>query len=89
VESSIDTNGFKTELELATSRLTEAERLRALKCISYLEAGAPAFQRDVLGPCSVKNSKEAVKYGAEVTDSIASWIKKGFVAGPFESPPPE
>jgi hypothetical protein len=42
-----------------------------------------------LGPCSVKNFKDALKYGQEITDSIASWIKKGFVAGPFESPPLE
>jgi hypothetical protein len=40
-----------------------------------------------MGPCSVPNSKNAIKFGSEVTDSIASWITKGFVAGPFKSPP--
>ncbi len=60
---------------------------RAKKCISYLSSGAPAFQKSALGPCSVKNSKDAFEFGIQVTDSIASWIKKCFVAGPFESPP--
>jgi hypothetical protein len=35
----------------------------------------------------VKNSRAAITHGAQVTDSIACWIKKGFVAGPFKSPP--
>jgi hypothetical protein len=36
----------------------------------------------------VPNSASAVKYGEEVTDSIAScsWISKGFVAGPSRNP---
>jgi hypothetical protein len=42
-----------------------------------------------LGPCFVKNSKAAITHGAAVTDAIASWIQKGFVAGPFCAPPTE
>jgi hypothetical protein len=64
-----------------------SELKRAEKCIEYLDIGAPSFQMSVLGPCSVKNSTAAFKHGIEVTDSIASWIVKGFVAGPFFSPP--
>ncbi len=66
-----------------------SELLRAEKCIEYLEFGAPSFQMSDLGPCSVKNSTAAFKHGIEVTDSIAAWIVKGFVAGPFFSPPLE
>jgi hypothetical protein len=35
----------------------------------------------------VKNSKGALIHGEEVTDTIASWITKKFMAGPFYTPP--
>jgi hypothetical protein len=35
----------------------------------------------------VKNSKQALEYGAAVTDTISTWITKKFVAGPFDTPP--
>jgi hypothetical protein len=87
VQSQICVESFKKEIDCSSEQLTFAELSRAKKCISYLTSGAPAFQKSPLGPCSVKNSKDAYKFGEQVTDSIASWIKKGFVAGPFESPP--
>jgi hypothetical protein len=59
IDSSIDTVVFKQEIDLVSDRLTEAELSRATKCLSYLNSGAPAFQRSNLGPCSVKNSKDA------------------------------
>jgi len=31
-----------------------------------------------------KNTSDAYKFGAQVSDAIASWIKKGFVRGPVE-----
>jgi hypothetical protein len=52
-----------------------------------LRHGAPLCVKKYIGPCVVKNSKAAFTHGAAVTDSIASWIKKGFVAGPFCAPP--
>ena len=36
---------------------------------------------------SVKNAPSATKYGEEMTDAIAYWIKSGFACGPFDSPP--
>ena len=33
------------------------------------------------------NTKSPVENGELLTDTIATWIKKGFVAGPFDSPP--
>ncbi len=60
---------------------------RGLKAVSYLRQGASVHLAKPLGPCIVPNSKVALKYGEEVTDSIANWILKGFVAGPFISPP--
>jgi hypothetical protein len=87
IYSSVDVATLKKEVECLENALTESEISRAMKCISYLTSGAPAFQKTTLGPCWVKNSKAALDFGQDVTGSIASWIKKGFVAGPFDSPP--
>jgi hypothetical protein len=37
----------------------------------------------------VNNSSITYKYGEAVTDNIATWIDKGFAAGPFDTPPYE
>ena len=60
---------------------------RARKSISYLRHGGPAFQTNHLPPCTVKNSKAAFENGSHITDSICTWIKRGYVSGPFSSPP--
>jgi hypothetical protein len=36
-----------------------------------------------------KNAKTALENGREMTDVLATWIKKKYVAGPFEEPPCE
>jgi len=53
---------------------------------SLLQGALPTFQQH-LPPISVSNTSTALRYGEWVTDTIASWIKSGFVAGPFSSPP--
>ena len=51
--------------------------------------GAESFQKEKLPACYVHNSKDVLKYGEQITDTVALWVKKGFVSGPFESPPLE
>jgi hypothetical protein len=87
VTSRIATLKLRACVEKVKKDLTQSELARAEKCLDYLSNGAPSFQKSPLGPCLVKNLTAALKFGPEVTDSIASWIKKGFVAGPFISPP--
>jgi hypothetical protein len=87
VISLINVEKLKEIIQSSSKNLLVSEKQRAAKCIDYLTNGAPAFQKTSLGPCVVKNSKAAFAHGSEVTDSIATWIKKGFVAGPFFSPP--
>ncbi len=67
--------------------LLKSEITRAEKCLGYLQNGGPSFQLEKLGACCVKNSKQAIENGAAVTDTIASWVQKKFVAGPFLNPP--
>jgi hypothetical protein len=40
-----------------------------------------------LPPPIEKNAKSAIENGAAMTDVLATWLKKGFVAGPFDFPP--
>ncbi len=67
--------------------LTIAERLRGLKTIVALKFGASAHQKSDLPCMTVKNAKSALKHGRYMTASVASWVKAGFVAGPFDTPP--
>ena len=68
-------------------RLLPSELKRAYKSVNYLKHGGPAFQHKILGPCISKNPNVTLIHGTCVTDTIASWIDKGFVAGPFDTPP--
>jgi hypothetical protein len=74
-------------LQKSSANLLSSETVRGYKCIRFLRHGAPLCLKKNIGSCVVKNSKAALAHGAAVTDSIASWIKKGFVAGPFCAPP--
>lgn len=68
-------------------KLTFAEKTRAIKCLKNFELGADSFQKTELPSCFVSNCKSTIKHGGLVTDTLATWIKKDFVAGPFDSPP--
>jgi hypothetical protein len=60
---------------------------RAMKSVKYLRSGGPSYQSSYLPSCTVKNSKAAIDNGKHVTDSLCTWIKSGYVSGPFSSPP--
>jgi hypothetical protein len=67
--------------------LTESEISRARLCVEDLEKGASSFQKHSLPACFQQNSSDTIKYGREVSDAVASWVRKGFAAGPFDGPP--
>ena len=71
----------------ASEKMYKPERRRANKIIKDLRVGADAYQRRDLPPITTDNSKSAFEHGALLTDTVATWIKKGFVAGPFDTPP--
>jgi hypothetical protein len=83
----IDIDRLEYLVESCKPKLLVSEYQRALKCIDYLRFGAPSFQLSNLPACLEKNSSIALKHGAAVTDVLASWVSKKFVAGPFKSPP--
>jgi hypothetical protein len=67
--------------------MTVAEQKRAAQSIKDLQCGAKSFQRTVLPACHIPNASNIENFGKEVSDTVASWVKKGFAAGPFTSPP--
>jgi hypothetical protein len=60
---------------------------RISKSLDNLEKGAPLAQKDPLPSCFVPNADSAYKYGESVTETVASWVTKKFVSGPFDGPP--
>jgi hypothetical protein len=86
-ETKISIEKLKDLIEKSKHLLLKTELDRANKCVEYLTSGAPSFQSAHLPGCSVKNSDIALRHGHSVTDTIASWVEKKFVAGPFPTPP--
>jgi hypothetical protein len=85
-ETKINVTNLEILVEESKHLLLKSELNRAQKCIEYLTLGAPAFQKSHLLGCAVKNSRNAITYGSSVTNTIASWVEKNFVAGPFSTP---
>jgi hypothetical protein len=83
----INIDKFKAIIEQNKSKLSKVQLDRAHRCIVSLEQGADSFQKLNLPGCQVANAANLDKYGREVADTIASWVQKKFVAGPFDQPP--
>jgi hypothetical protein len=60
---------------------------RVLRTVHELEYGSTAPLISDLPGIRIQNSRSVVIHGEEFTDILASWVKKGYVAGPFPAPP--
>ena len=83
----VDINKFRQHVEDVKERMSNTEVRRADRTLNDLTAGASSYQKGELPPLWSENSKSATDNGALLTDTIATWVKKGFVAGPFDTPP--
>ena len=83
----MDIKAFEEEVDSVKDLMTASELKRAKKVISDLRLGASAYQKSPLPPVNTVNAKSAAENGQVLTDTIVTWIKKGFVARPFVSPP--
>lgn len=63
------------------------ERMVAKKALLRLKGKIPVSFLKPLDGISMKNATSAIHNGSRMTDAIAGWIKKGFVAGPFKTAP--
>ena len=87
VNTRVNTTAFKQKIFAACDKMSKTEYNRAKRTLRNLQKGANSYQKAPLPPVSAKNSESTRTYGKYLTDTIATWVKKGFVAGPFETPP--
>jgi len=86
LETALDVNKFK-ELSKTCINWFYAQIKRASTVIHNLTHGAPTHQMLELPSLDDRNCPSAIEYGKEVTDCVATWVKSGFAAGPFVTPP--
>ena len=86
-ETKVNVTSLKKKILPAKNKMSRTEFNRAKRLIKNLQNGAESFQRSPLPPISTKNAASTNTYGQILTDTIATWVKKGFVAGPFDTPP--
>ena len=87
VTTRVNVLALRRRISAVKNRMSRTELNRAKRVLRNLREGASAFQKSELPPISTKNSKSAAAHGRVLTDTIATWVKKGFVAGPFVTPP--
>ena len=83
----VDVGKLTARVNEVRTQMSVTECKRADKLLRDLVVGADSFQKSELPPINSPNSRTAVENGALLTDTIATWVKKGFVAGPFSTPP--
>ena len=86
-ESKVNVTTLKKKIFAAKDKMAKSEFIRAKKLLKTLQTGAESFQKSPLPPVSTRNAASTGTYGRHLTDTIATWVKKGFVAGPFSTPP--
>jgi len=86
-ETRIKTDTLEEKIMGTKEKLLPHQFERAKKALSFLKYGAPSFQKTPLPSCCVKNTQDTSQFGEDVADTIATWLKKGYVSGPFKEPP--
>jgi hypothetical protein len=88
VSTRVDVDKMESMVDKVKSKMLPFQLERARKAISYLRKGAPAHQKlPPLPSCFNKNTSSTYLHGEAVVDTVATWVKNGFAAGPFDAPP--
>ena len=69
------------------SSLSMGQNIRANRVIQDLKHGSPVPFFSALPAARINNSTSVTIHGEEFTDTLAWWIRQGYVAGPFIAPP--
>jgi hypothetical protein len=89
LKSTVDVEKLKRYIDQCWGKWTLPQKRTALKAVSFLEAKNPTPLTRPLPGLLEKNAPSAIDNGEFMTDVLATWVKKGFVVGPFDSPPME
>jgi len=87
LRNSIKTKQLKTYVQKCWFLWTRSQRGIAKKALRRAEGKEKVPLNKDLGGLKTKNSKSATENGVLMTDTIASWVKKNFVAGPYNKAP--
>ena len=63
------------------------QRLRADRVVHDLQFGSQVPFLASLPALRIPNTPSVTAHGEEFTDTLAWWIRQGYVAGPFAAPP--
>jgi len=83
----VKTSKLKSYIQKCWFNWTRSQRGVAKKALKRAQGKMEVPLNKNLGGLKTKNSKSAVENGVLMTDTIGSWIKKNFVAGPYKTPP--
>jgi hypothetical protein len=83
----INTTVLANKIAKARNQWTVHEANTAAAALSSLKNGANAYQIKYLPGAILKNAPSIEQHGNNFTSTLAEWIEKGFVAGPFLYPP--
>jgi len=86
-ESSVNVKVLKRLVASNKKKLNRHQLKRALRVCRDLQKGGSSYQVTQLPGIVVRNTSSAYEHGRMLTDKIATWVSKGFVAGPFSNPP--
>jgi hypothetical protein len=85
--SIINVQRLRAIIQNHRSNLHLDQKIRADKVIADLENGSAVPFVSSLPSARIPNTPSVVEHGEEFTDTLAWWLKKGYVAGPFGAPP--
>ncbi len=85
----VNVENLKSYIRRCWPDWTLPQKRTAEKAVAFLEAKLPAPLTTKLPSLLEKNAPSAIDNGKFITDVLATWVKKGFVARPFDEPPME
>jgi hypothetical protein len=87
VTTSVNTKMLVSVIEQCNNILSPTQLLLANKCIDILKNGSKTPFAYPFEFIRMPNASSAIKHGEFMTDTIAYWISKKFVIGPFKNLP--
>ena len=78
---------LKKSILKAKDKMSRTEMNRAKKLLKHLQFGADSLQMSDLPHITARNGRNAYIHGKYLTDTIGTWVKRGFVGGPVDTPP--
>ena len=87
IPKNVNIKVLKKLIQKCWFKWTLPQRLLAKKSLRQLQGLTPITLKKQLGGVITKNSKSATDNGVFITDAVCTWVKKGFVMGPYKNVP--